>query len=122
MMPSGKAIKIQQSYMSKIEFTLYDDFTRLSITLLYRDNFMKKLISLCILFIAIGISLLSCGSKLTTHIDFNQETNFQSFSSYQFSTKVNNSLDANPIMINRIQGAVEVALAGKRLKSVPLST
>jgi|TARA_R110001583_G_scaffold12423_1_gene55235 hypothetical protein len=122
MMPSGKAIKIQQSYMSKIEFTLYDDFTRLSITLLYRDNFMKKLISLCILFIAIGISLLSCGSKLTTHIDFNQETNFQSFSSYQFSTKVNNSLDANPIMINRIQGAVEVALAGKGLKSVPLST
>jgi hypothetical protein len=122
MMPSGKAIKIQQSYMSKIEFTLYDDFTRLSITLLYRDNFMKKLISLCILFIAIGISLLSCGSKPTTHIDFNQETNFQSFSSYQFSTKVNNSLDANPIMINRIQGAVEVALAGKGLKSVPLST
>jgi hypothetical protein len=108
--------------MSKIEFTLYDDFTRLSITLLYRDNFMKKLISLCILFIAIGISLLSCGSKLTTHIDFNRETNFQSFSSYQFSTKVNNSLDANPIMINRIQGAVEVALAGKGLKSVPLST
>lgn len=92
--------------MSKIEFTLYDN-----LHLLYRDNVMKKLITLCILF-----SLLSCSNKPTVNIDFNQETNFQLFSSFQFSTQTNNSVDANPIMINRIQDAVDVALTNKGLK------
>lgn len=73
---------------------------------------MKKLITLCILF-----SLLSaCSNKPTINIDFNQEVNFQLFNSFQFSNQVNNSLDANPIMINRIQRAVEYALASKGLK------
>lgn len=73
---------------------------------------MKKLITLCILF-----SLLSaCSNKPTIHIDFNQETNFQLFNSYQFSTQVDNSVDANPVMISRIQSAVEYALANKGLK------
>jgi hypothetical protein len=92
--------------VSKLEFTLYDN-----LNLLYKDNVMKKLITLCILF-----SLLSCSNKPTVNIDFNQETNFQLFSSYQFSTQINNSIDANPIMINRIQGAVDVALTNKGLK------
>ena len=57
---------------------------------------MKKLITLCILF-----SLLSaCSNKPTIYIDFNQEIKFQLLSSYQFNTQVNNTLDANPIMIN----------------------
>jgi hypothetical protein len=73
---------------------------------------MKKLITLCILF-----SLLSaCSNKPTIHIDFNQETNFQLFNSYQFSKQVDNSIDANPVMINRIQSAVEKALANKGFK------
>ena len=72
---------------------------------------MKKLITLCILF-----SLLSaCSNKPTIHIDFNQETNFQLFNSYQFSIQADNSVDANPVMINRIQSAVEYALANKGL-------
>ncbi|MBL4899934.1 MAG: DUF4136 domain-containing protein [Colwellia sp.] len=73
---------------------------------------MKKLIALCLLF-----SLLSaCSNQPTINIDFNQETNFELFSSYQFSTQENNSVDTNPIMINRIQGAIEYALASKGLK------
>jgi len=72
---------------------------------------MKQLIALCMLF-----SLLSaCSNKPTIQIDFNQETNFQLFSSYQFSTQVDNSVDANPVMINRIQSAVDNALASKGL-------
>lgn len=72
---------------------------------------MKKLLTLCILF-----SLLSaCSNKPTISIDFNQETNFQLFSNYQFGTQMKNSVDVNPIMINRIQNAVEVALASKGL-------
>ena len=72
---------------------------------------MKQLIALCILF-----SLLSaCSNKPTIHIDFNQEINFQLFNSYQFSTQVENSVDANPVMIDRIQSAVEYALANKGL-------
>jgi len=75
---------------------------------------MKKLITLFILF-----SLLSaCSNKPTSHIDFNPETNFQLFNSYQFSTQMNNSVDTNPIMINRIQGAVENVLASKGLNKL----
>ncbi|PHR84185.1 MAG: hypothetical protein COA59_07935 [Colwellia sp.] len=75
---------------------------------------MKKLITLFILF-----SLLSaCSNKPTSHIDFNPETNFQLFNSYQFSTQMNNSVDTNPIMINRIQGAVENVLASNGLNKL----
>lgn len=73
---------------------------------------MKKLLTLCILFSLLG----ACSNKPTINIDFNQETNFQLFNSYQFSTQIKNSVDVNPIMINRIQGAVEVALANKGLQ------
>jgi hypothetical protein len=73
---------------------------------------MKKTITLCILFCLLS----ACSNKPTIFIDFNQETNFQLFSSYQFATQVNNSVDANPIMINRIQDAVEFTLASKGLK------
>lgn len=73
---------------------------------------MKKLITLCVLF-----SLLSaCSNKPTIHIDFNKETNFQLFNSYQFSTQINSSVDANPVMISRIESAVEHALAQKDLQ------
>lgn len=91
-----------------MEFKLYDDF----MLFYYRDEFMKKLITLCILF-----SLLSaCGSTPTLQIDFNKETNFELYNSYQFSSQVNNSLDANPIMKSRIQNAVDNALAKKGLQ------
>jgi hypothetical protein len=64
-------------------------------------------------------SLLSaCSNKPTSHIDFNPETNFQLFNSYQFSTQMNNSVDTNPIMINRIQGAVENVLASNGLNKL----
>jgi len=73
---------------------------------------MKKLITFFIL-----LSLLSaCSNKPTIHIDFNPETNFQLFDSFQFTTQITNSVDTNPIMINRIQSAVENILASKGLK------
>lgn len=72
---------------------------------------MKKLITLCILFFLLS----ACSNKPTIHIDFNQETNFQIFRSFQFYPQVNNSVDANPIMISRIQSAVETALTSKGL-------
>jgi len=73
---------------------------------------MKKTFILCVLF-----SLLSaCSNKPTTDIDFNQETNFQIFKTYQFSNQIESSVDINPVMINRIQAAVEVALANKGLQ------
>lgn len=73
---------------------------------------MKKPIILCIL-----LALLSaCTNKPTIYIDFNPEINFQLFNNYQFNTQVNNSVDANPIMINRIQNAVELALTSKNLQ------
>ena len=72
---------------------------------------MKKLIAIWILF-----SLLSaCSSEPTIYIDFNQKTNFERYNNYQFSPQVNHSTDANPIMINRIQNAVEYALTQKGL-------
>lgn len=73
---------------------------------------MKKSFILCMLF-----SLLSaCSNKPTINIDFNQETNFQLFKTYQFRTQTENSVDINPVMINRIQAAIEVALANKGLQ------
>ena len=73
---------------------------------------MKKTFILCLLFCLLS----ACSSKPTIHIDFNQEANFQLFSSYQFSPQMNNSVGTNPIMINRIQNAVELNLANKGLK------
>lgn len=72
---------------------------------------MKKSLTICMLFCLLG----ACSNKPTINIDFNKKTNFQLFNSYQFSTQIKNSVDVNPIMINRIQGAVEVALANKGL-------
>jgi len=70
---------------------------------------MKKSIAICIFL----YQLSACSNKPTVHIDFNQDTNFQLFHSYQFSPHENYSVDANPIMINRIQRAVELILASK---------
>mgnify|MGYP000629448326 CR=1 FL=1 len=72
---------------------------------------MKKLTTLCILFFLLS----ACSNKPTIHIDFNQGTNFQLFRSFQFYPQVNNSVDANPILISRIQSAVETALTSKGL-------
>lgn len=72
---------------------------------------MKRLITLCILFCLLS----ACSNKPTIHIDFNQKTNFQLFRSYQFSPHVDNLVNANPIMLNRIQNAVELALTSKGL-------
>jgi hypothetical protein len=72
---------------------------------------MKKIITLSILFCLLS----ACSNKPTVFIDFNQDTNFQLFRSYQFSSQVNNSIDTNPIMINRIQNAVTSNLTNKGL-------
>ena len=73
---------------------------------------MRKTIALSILFYLLS----ACSHKPTIFIDFNQETNFKLFRSYQFSPQVNYSVDNNPIMINRIQNAVAFNLANKSLK------
>lgn len=72
---------------------------------------MKKLITLFILFFLLS----ACSNKPTIHIDFNQETNFQLFHSFQFYPQMNNSVDANPIMTSRIQSAIEYILTSKGL-------
>jgi len=73
---------------------------------------MKKLI---VLFMLTHL-LSACSHKSTTQVDFNQDINFALFSTYQFSTHPNNSIDINPIMISRIQSAVENTLAKKGLR------
>ena len=93
-----------------MKFTLYDDFMSH-----YRERLMKKSI---VLFLLVHL-LSACSHKPTTQIDFNQEVNFALFSTYQFSTQQNNSIDDNPIMINRIQSAVESALTNKGLQRHP---
>jgi hypothetical protein len=70
---------------------------------------MKKLS-----FVSISLILLAaCSSRPTTNIDFNSDTNFQQFTSYQFSPEADTSVDANPVMINRIQTAIDSNLAAK---------
>jgi len=59
--------------------------------------------------------LAACSSKPTINIDFNPNTNWHQFTSYQFSPITNSSVDTNPIMINRIQTAIETSLAAKGL-------
>jgi len=72
---------------------------------------MKRLLILSFLF-----SLLAaCSSKPTVKIDFNPNTNFQQFTSYQFSPETEVSVDTNPIMIHRIQTAIDITLAVKGL-------
>jgi len=72
---------------------------------------MKRLFFISFLF-----SLLAaCSSKPTVNIDFNPNTNFQQFVSYQYSPETDISVDSNPIMINRIQTAIDTTLAVKGL-------
>ncbi|MBL4941474.1 MAG: DUF4136 domain-containing protein [Colwellia sp.] len=59
--------------------------------------------------------LTACSVKPTTHIDFNPKTNFQLLTSYQYSPETDTSIDANPIMINRIQTAIDATLIAKGL-------
>tara|TARA_R110001583_G_scaffold39890_4_gene127835 strand:+ start:7132 stop:7698 length:567 start_codon:yes stop_codon:yes gene_type:complete len=68
---------------------------------------MKRL-----LFISFTLFLLvACSSKPTANIDFNPDTNFQQFTSYQYSPQTDVSVDFNPIMIHRIQTAIDYNLA-----------
>lgn len=72
---------------------------------------MKKHAFSTLLFnLFIALSLAACSSKPTTKIDVNPKVNFSNVSSFQFAPKQNTSLDANPIMINRIQLAVSEKL------------
>jgi len=71
---------------------------------------MKKLVIIYVLLL-----LTACSSKPTIKIDFNPETNFQIFTSYQYPPEADTSFDANPIMINRIQTAIDNTLSAKRL-------
>ncbi len=72
---------------------------------------MKRFIFISFLF----AFLSACSSKPTINIDFNPNTNFQEFTSYQFTPETDISVDANPIMINRIQTAIDTNLATKGL-------
>jgi len=67
-----------------------------------------------IVVISIFFTLLTaCSSKPTKNIDFDLQTNFTPFTSYQYSSNSDISLDANPIMINRIQTAIDKNLRSK---------
>ena len=71
---------------------------------------MKQL--LFISFTLFWLSLLAaCSSKPTANIDFNPNTNFQHFTSYQYSAQTDTSVDSNPIMMHRIQTAIDNNLA-----------
>lgn len=70
---------------------------------------MKQLIIISILFFL----LTACSSKPTLNVDFNPDTNFQVFTSYQYSPETDTSFDANPIMINRIRTAIDSHLTEK---------
>ena len=59
--------------------------------------------------------LTACSSKPTIKVDFNPDINFHTFASYQYSSDPDTSFDANPIMINRIQTAIDHNLAAKNL-------
>lgn len=59
--------------------------------------------------------LAACSSRPTIKIDSNPNTNFQQLSSYQFSPKAKTSVDTNPIMIHRIQTAIDTTLTAKGL-------
>lgn len=72
---------------------------------------MKRLIITSFLFTL----LAACSSKPTAKIDFNPDINFQQLTSYQFSPTRDNSIDANPIMIHRIQTAINSVMVVKGL-------
>jgi len=72
---------------------------------------MKRLFFISLLFTL----LTACSSKPTVYIDFNPNINFQQFTSYQYGPETAISVDSNPIMINRIQTAIDAALAAKGL-------
>ncbi|PCH96936.1 MAG: hypothetical protein COB83_04315 [Gammaproteobacteria bacterium] len=68
---------------------------------------MKQLVLFSIIFAL----LTACSSKPTIKLDYNPDTNFQLFSSYQYNQQKDASFDANPIMIHRIQTAIDSNLA-----------
>jgi len=74
---------------------------------------MKRLTTTLILLFAIILS--ACSSKSTTKVDFNTETNFSQFSSFQFLPQKNTTLDSNPIMSHRIQSTITNNLISKAL-------
>ena len=74
--------------------------------------------SILLLNLFIALSLVACSSKPTTKVDINPKINFSLLSSFQFSSKQNITLDANPIMINRIQSAVAEHLIKNGFKQV----
>ena len=68
---------------------------------------MKRLVIIVIIF-----SLLTaCSSKPTIKVDYDPDTNFKLLSSYQYDQQNDTSFDANPIMIHRIQTAIDSNLA-----------
>lgn len=81
---------------------------------------MKKTITFSTLIAAVlALSLLAgCSSKPSTKIDFNPKTNFASFTSFQFSPQQKVTLDANPIMTNRIKSAIEQSLSNRGLTKI----
>ncbi|MCW8834425.1 MAG: DUF4136 domain-containing protein [Colwellia sp.] len=81
---------------------------------------MKNTTILSVIMCAIfTLSLVTgCSTKPSTKIDFNPNIDFASFTSFQFGAKKKAALDANPIMSNRIQSAVEENLSKKDLTQI----
>ena len=68
-----------------------------------------------IIVILFALLITACGSTPTTKVDYNEETNFSSFKSFQFIEHASTSVDANPIMLNRIENAVKNTLTHQSL-------
>lgn len=72
---------------------------------------MKRLFSISFLLYL----LAACASKPTAKFDYNPNTNFQQFTSYQYSPVTEVSVDSNPVMIHRIQTAIDASIKTKGL-------
>lgn len=59
--------------------------------------------------------LAACSSQPKLDIDINPDTNFEKLTTYQFSPESNITVDSNPIMIHRIQTAIDQVLTAKGL-------
>ena len=69
-----------------------------------------------LLFIPLLFSFLAaCSSQPKLDIDINPNTNFEKLTSYQFSPETKITVDSNPIMIHRIQTAIDQVLISKGL-------
>lgn len=65
--------------------------------------------------LALFFLLTACSNKPTVNIDFNPKTNFEQLVSFQYPPNTDISVDSNPIMIHRIQSAIDHNLLARGL-------